>query len=66
MTLYLAQDTTSGDVFVTDERTMSDPLHFSEWQREDGAIRPELDLSDFELDPDQPFPERGEGYRYLA
>lgn len=24
MTLYLVQDTTSGDVFVTDERTMND------------------------------------------
>jgi len=64
MTLYLVQDTTSGDVFVTDERTMSDPLHFSEWQREDNQPR-DLDLSLFALDFDA-LTNWPDGYRILA
>ena len=64
MTLYLAQDTTSGDVFVTDGTASSDSLHYTEWQGADNQPRG-LDLSLFALDFDA-LTNWPDGYRILA
>lgn len=56
VTRWLVQDGVSGDVFVTDESTMSDALHYSEWREDDGPNPKKLlELYDFDLDPDEPF-----------
>ena len=64
MTLYLVQDTTSGDVFVTDGIASSDSLHYTEWQGADNQPR-DLDLSLFALDFDA-LTNWPDGYRILA
>ena len=64
MTLYLVQDTTSGDVFITDGESSSDSLHYTEWQGADNQPR-DLDLSFFDLDFDA-LTNWPDGYRILA
>ena len=64
MARYIVTHKTSGDTYVTDERSMSDSLHWSEYMNESGPL-PELDLFDFELDPEQPWaPDKADEFRY--
>lgn len=67
MARFLIKDSKSGDVFVTDEKRMSDALSYHEYQYPDGTINQEIELYDFELSDDMSdVIEYPAGYDFLA
>ena len=53
MTRYLVSASPSGETFVTDGTDYTDALYYLDWRQPDSdELRPDLDLYDFDLDPE--------------
>ncbi len=63
---YLVHHVTSGDTFVIDDTHSTGALYYTDWREPDtDALRPDLDLFDFDLDEERPAHDE-DSYRYHA